>query len=165
MKNELNLINWAEMSRLLSGSPQNIRPKYIPQKYKPSVHRLANQVRDWSEGCEDPQYSPYEKIAVAELRVIKDLSGDVRFKHLAKKKYDIHVTKGAKRLELELLSLDLGIFLEMSVTGEPDKYEIEIESGEILTADDQTFKIQASKLGMLCIEIFSDWIYDAKFVQ
>lgn len=41
------LINWGELSRLLSGSRMNIRKNRIPQKYEPEVSRLFEQIENW----------------------------------------------------------------------------------------------------------------------
>lgn len=44
-----DLINWGELSRLLSGSRMNIRKNRIPLKYKPDVDRLVEQIEKWQE--------------------------------------------------------------------------------------------------------------------
>ena len=42
------LINWHELSRILSGNGQNIRPNKIPDKYKRQVTELLTLLNDWS---------------------------------------------------------------------------------------------------------------------
>ncbi len=41
------LINWGELSRLLSGSRMNIRKNRIPGKYKEQVTSLINCIETW----------------------------------------------------------------------------------------------------------------------
>jgi len=42
-----DLINWGELSRLLSGSRMNIRKNRIPEKHKEKIETLVNLVADW----------------------------------------------------------------------------------------------------------------------
>lgn len=42
-----DLINWGELSRLLSGSRMNIRKNRIPQKYEAEINRLVKHIEDW----------------------------------------------------------------------------------------------------------------------
>jgi len=42
-----DLINWGELSRLLSGSRMNIRKNRIPEKYKEQVAILVNCIESW----------------------------------------------------------------------------------------------------------------------
>jgi len=42
-----DLINWGELSRLLSGSRMNIRKNRIPEKYKEQVTSLVNCIKNW----------------------------------------------------------------------------------------------------------------------
>ena len=42
-----DLINWGELSRLLSGSRMNIRKNRIPQKYEADVQKLVNHIETW----------------------------------------------------------------------------------------------------------------------
>lgn len=42
-----DLINWGELSRLLSGSRMNIRKNRIPEKYKEHVTNLVNCIESW----------------------------------------------------------------------------------------------------------------------
>lgn len=42
-----DLINWGELSRLLSGSRMNIRKNRIPKKYKEQVTNLVNCIESW----------------------------------------------------------------------------------------------------------------------
>ena len=42
-----DLINWGELSRLLSGSRMNIRKNRIPEKYKEQVTNLVNCIESW----------------------------------------------------------------------------------------------------------------------
>lgn len=42
-----DLINWGELSRLLSGSRMNIRKNRIPEKYKEQVTTLINCIEGW----------------------------------------------------------------------------------------------------------------------
>lgn len=44
-----DLINWGELSRLLSGSRMNIRKNRIPAKYAEAVKEFTNFVQKWSE--------------------------------------------------------------------------------------------------------------------
>jgi len=41
------LINWAELSRKLSGSDNSIRPNKVPKKYKKKVDRLIQLLEAW----------------------------------------------------------------------------------------------------------------------
>jgi len=43
------LINWHEVSRRLTGKPENIRPNKIPKKYKRKVNRLVWIVEAWGK--------------------------------------------------------------------------------------------------------------------
>lgn len=45
--NQQDLINWGELSRLLSGSRMNIRKNRIPEKYKEQVTNLVNCIESW----------------------------------------------------------------------------------------------------------------------
>jgi len=45
--NAQDLINWGELSRLLSGSRMNIRKNRIPEKYKAEITSLVNQIETW----------------------------------------------------------------------------------------------------------------------
>jgi len=42
-----DLINWGELSRLLSGSRMNVRKNRIPEKYKEQVTSLVNCIESW----------------------------------------------------------------------------------------------------------------------
>lgn len=42
-----DLINWGELSRLISGSRMNIRKNRIPEKYKEQVTSLVNCIETW----------------------------------------------------------------------------------------------------------------------
>lgn len=42
-----DLINWGELSRLLSGSRMNVRKNRIPEKYKEQVTILINCIETW----------------------------------------------------------------------------------------------------------------------
>jgi hypothetical protein len=42
-----DLINWGELSRLLSGSRMNIRKNRIPEKYKEQVASLVDCIESW----------------------------------------------------------------------------------------------------------------------
>ena len=42
-----DLINWGELSRLLSGARMNIRKNRIPEKYKEQVTNLVNCIESW----------------------------------------------------------------------------------------------------------------------
>jgi hypothetical protein len=42
-----DIINWGELSRLLSGSRMNIRKNRIPEKYKEQVTSLVNCIESW----------------------------------------------------------------------------------------------------------------------
>jgi hypothetical protein len=42
-----DLINWAEISRLLSGARTNIRRNRIPEKYNKQVTSLINCIENW----------------------------------------------------------------------------------------------------------------------
>jgi len=42
-----DLINWGELSRLLSGSRMNIRKNRIPQKYEADVQKLISHIETW----------------------------------------------------------------------------------------------------------------------
>lgn len=41
------LINWGELSRLLSGNRQSIRKNRIPKRYKNRVERLIKMIEEW----------------------------------------------------------------------------------------------------------------------
>lgn len=43
------LINWHELSRILSGNGQNIRPNKIPKKYEEKVIKLIVALELWEE--------------------------------------------------------------------------------------------------------------------
>lgn len=47
--NAKNLINWGELSRLLSGDRGNVRRNRIPAKYQNDVNRLIKLVGEWGE--------------------------------------------------------------------------------------------------------------------
>ena len=49
--NPHNLINWGELSRLLSGSRMNIRKNRIPQKHKAEVQVLLKAIKNWQDTC------------------------------------------------------------------------------------------------------------------
>ena len=42
-----DLINWGELSRLLSGSRMNIRKNRIPEKYKAEINSLVKHIETW----------------------------------------------------------------------------------------------------------------------
>ena len=42
-----DLINWGELSRLLSGDRMNIRKNRIPQKYEAATNYLIKHLQDW----------------------------------------------------------------------------------------------------------------------
>lgn len=42
-----DLINWGELSRLLSGSRMNIRKNRIPQKYEAEINSLVKYIETW----------------------------------------------------------------------------------------------------------------------
>ena len=42
-----DLINWGELSRLLSGSRMNIRKNRIPQKYEAEINSLVKHIETW----------------------------------------------------------------------------------------------------------------------
>jgi hypothetical protein len=44
---EQDLINWGEISRLLSGSRMNIRKNRIPEKYKAEITNLVKHIKTW----------------------------------------------------------------------------------------------------------------------
>jgi len=44
--NERKLLNWSEVSRLLSGNRSSIREKSVPQKYEVKVNQIIKAVRD-----------------------------------------------------------------------------------------------------------------------
>ena len=41
------LINWGELSRMLTGDRMNIRKNRVPKKYKESVDSLIKYLEDW----------------------------------------------------------------------------------------------------------------------
>jgi hypothetical protein len=41
------LINWAELSRKLSGSNNSVRPNKVPKKYDKKVKRLIQLLETW----------------------------------------------------------------------------------------------------------------------
>lgn len=45
-----DLINWHELSRILSSNGQNIRPNKIPKKYEKKVNRLLKILEEWEYG-------------------------------------------------------------------------------------------------------------------
>ncbi len=44
--NERKLLNWSEISRLLSGNRSSIREKAVPQKYERKVSQIIKAVRE-----------------------------------------------------------------------------------------------------------------------
>ena len=42
-----NLINWGELSRILSGSRSSITKKRIPKKHEKSIADLIKKIQDW----------------------------------------------------------------------------------------------------------------------
>lgn len=42
-----DIINWGELSRLLSGSRMNIRKNRIPQKYEAEINSLVKHIENW----------------------------------------------------------------------------------------------------------------------
>jgi len=42
-----DLINWGALSRMLSGSRQNIQRKKIPAKYRDQVNKLLAKIEQW----------------------------------------------------------------------------------------------------------------------
>ena len=42
-----DLINWGELSRLLSDSRMNIRKNRIPKKYEADVQKLVSHIETW----------------------------------------------------------------------------------------------------------------------
>lgn len=44
-----DLINWGELSRLLSGSRMNIRKNRIPKMYQPDIDRLIEKIHEWKK--------------------------------------------------------------------------------------------------------------------
>lgn len=49
MKNENNLINWSELSRLLTTSRDSIRPNRIPKKHQEAINELKELIKKWKE--------------------------------------------------------------------------------------------------------------------
>lgn len=48
-----NLINWVELSTLLTGSKWNIRrDKKIPEKYKDKINQLFEALENWKDNLE-----------------------------------------------------------------------------------------------------------------
>lgn len=45
--NPKDLINWGELSRLLSCSRMNIRKNRIPQKYEADIQKLVSYIETW----------------------------------------------------------------------------------------------------------------------
>lgn len=41
------LINWGELSRMLTGDRMNIRKNRIPKKYEKSVNELVKHLEQW----------------------------------------------------------------------------------------------------------------------
>ena len=44
--NERKLLNWSEVSRVLSGNRSSIREKSVPQKYERKVNQIIKAVRE-----------------------------------------------------------------------------------------------------------------------
>ena len=49
MKNPEDLINWGELSRILSGSRSVVTRKRMPKKYEKQVNELLAAVSKWHE--------------------------------------------------------------------------------------------------------------------
>lgn len=43
------LINWNEVSRILTGRKENIAPKRIPKKYEKRIKSLFDKLKDWED--------------------------------------------------------------------------------------------------------------------
>ena len=41
------LIKWSELSRILSGSEQSVRPQKVPKKYRAKVGKLLLLLDEW----------------------------------------------------------------------------------------------------------------------
>jgi len=51
MKNSYEkLINWNELSRLITGNKSNIRAGYVPNRYKDKINNLFCYIEDWHKG-------------------------------------------------------------------------------------------------------------------
>lgn len=48
-----NLINWAELSRLLAGSRMTIRRNAIPKKHQPVINRLLAAIEEALKSVKD----------------------------------------------------------------------------------------------------------------
>ncbi len=44
--NERKLLNWSEISRLLSGNRSSIREKAVPQKYERSIQKVLAAIKN-----------------------------------------------------------------------------------------------------------------------
>ena len=50
--NAKNLINWGELSRLLSGDRGNVRRNRIPAKYQADIDSLVLRIEEWKKEIE-----------------------------------------------------------------------------------------------------------------
>jgi len=44
-----NLINWSNLSRLLTGGKESVRMNRVPKRQKPQVDELLKLITDWQE--------------------------------------------------------------------------------------------------------------------
>jgi len=44
-----NLINWSNLSRLLTGGKESVRANRVPEKHKKQVDELLKSITDWQE--------------------------------------------------------------------------------------------------------------------
>ena len=47
---EESLINWSVLSKLLTGTKENIRQNRVPKKHKEEVEQLLYYIEKWKEG-------------------------------------------------------------------------------------------------------------------
>ena len=47
--NQKNLINWGELSRLLSGSRSTVRRGSYSKRHKPKIEKLLSLIEGWME--------------------------------------------------------------------------------------------------------------------
>lgn len=53
-----NLINWKEMSRVLTGNETSISRNRIPKKYQSDVNDLILTIKAWAEKKEEKESTP-----------------------------------------------------------------------------------------------------------
>lgn len=49
MKNLRKLINWAELSRKLTGSKDSVRNTFVPSSQKETVDNLISKIEEWDK--------------------------------------------------------------------------------------------------------------------